>query len=71
MDKEIFTGEQKVIERYGDLIPCGQCGAVRVDEKGNFAGLVEDFGGTLFEETVKYVGEDGKIKLGKDWTTGE
>jgi hypothetical protein len=67
MSEEIFTGEQRVIERYGDLKPCGEWGAVRVDPNGNFVAKVPDVGGVLFEETVKFKGKDGKIKLGQDW----
>lgn len=63
--KEIIIPEiyhtQKILDRYGDYVECGTWGVMNI-ETGE-----SEIKGKMMSETIKFVGEDGRIKLGSDW----
>ncbi len=61
----LFQTHQITLERYSDFKPMGQWGCTKVDDDGNV--LSSEIMGEMCSETVKFVGKDGKTKLGTDW----
>ncbi len=63
-DEEIYVN-QPIIDHYNDFHEIGQWGSVEIQEDGTYK--VGSDGGKMLSETVKFIGEDGKIKLGNRW----
>ncbi len=62
----LFDSGQRTVERYGDFQEIGTWGAVTQNEDGEWEKL-EDTGGKMLAETVKFRSRDGKMHIGTDW----
>lgn len=62
----LFDSGQRTLERYGDFKEIGEWGCFIQNEKGEWV-KKDGVGGRMMSETVKFVGKDGAIKLGRDW----
>ncbi len=62
-----IPGDHRVLERYNDHTEAGVWGSVQVGPDGKTV-LARGEVHPLYAQTVKYRDDDGKIKLGHDWT---
>lgn len=56
--------DQPIVDRYSDFQEIGTWGSAIQNQAGDWESNIE---GKMFAETVKYVGKNKQVKLGRRW----